>query len=924
MIGFIALAALYAPMAEAAESGAIRGHVVDDGGLDVPGAVITLSGPGIAGELSVTADENGDFRFLSVPVGTHDFRAAMGGLTPIRRVVTVRLDETATVPVTLKVAGMEEVLVEETLPVIDTTRSAVSTELSNETLAHLPVGRSFQDAVNMLPGISGRVDTETGGPGSGNPSVRGEGQSGNNYLVDGISTRDPATKTFGANVNFDAIEDIQVYTDGAPAEFGQATGMMVNVVTKDGGDEHHGSAIYTLTTDFSPGKYDIADLDKHEEVATKKRDIMVNTLSLTAGGPVIKETLWYFVAVDAGRDTTAYEGTSAAAPYLGQSIGGFAKLTWFAAPGVVLRYQFNGELSGSENDETSPQVLPEAQSRSNSDDQSHLLRLSWAPGETTLVDTEFLVSNGHSNSVPMSGETDTPPILNLETSEYGSNYNSEDLNERQRLGGTLKVTHLVDNVLGSHKLKVGMEAWRLYESRKLIYSGWTSYTSDASQGLPCTAPLYADCVDKVEYSAAGKLGHEGLLYAQFIQDDWSPVDPLTLNLGVRLDHETLYESGGSVVLDQWMPAPRLGAAWDATGDSKTLVSVNAGRYFDVAGNTFASWGDSKSANGFTYYTFDADTGGYVKEYTQSPEPLIFCNDYSLGALDEATRKGAGKACNGSLRPYHMDKLVLGVEREVIPLLAVGVRGILSQTVDLPEDINYDDVNWVITNPPNKRRDYWGVELTVERKFDDAWQVLASYTYSESTGTHPGQDEVATGSDFGSAGNDVGVWGDDVNDQKTRREYFEGGQGAYLDGQAGLGTQSDDAGYSGYLPYHSFHSAKINGSYTAPWGTTVGVVYEFDSGHAWQKRGYLDNYQDYSAFPEGRGTRFMPAAHYIDMRLAQELSFGDRYSAELAINVYNVADFSTAITYDENDDQNFGLTLYRQAPRSVEAQVKFTY
>lgn len=923
MIPFIALAALYSPMAEAAESGAVRGHVVDDGGLDVPGATITLSGPEISGELSVQSDENGDFRFLSVPVGTHDMRVVMGGLTPIKRAVTVRLDETATVPVTLKVAGMEEVIVEETLPVIDATRSAVSTELSKETLAHLPVGRSYQDAVNMLPGISGRVDTESGGPGSGNPSVRGEGQYGNNYLVDGISTRDPATKTFGENVNFDAIEDIQVYTDGAPAEFGQATGMMVNVVTKDGGDEHHGSAIYTLDTDFSPGKYKIADLEQHAEVPTKKRDIMVNTLSLTAGGPIVKEKLWYFAAVDAGRDTTAYEGTSAETPYAGQSVGGFVKFTWFAAPGITLRYQLNAELSDEQNGETSSQVLPAAQSQTQSDDQSHLLRLSWAPAETTAVDAEVLFANGHANVSPMSGETKTPQVINLDTGEYGGNYDSTDLNERQRFGGTVKLTHLVDNVWGSHKFKAGFEAWRLYESRTLIYSGGRSYTASVADGFPCTAEDYSDCETRTDYDDAGKLGHQGLLYSQFLQDDWSPVDPLTLNLGVRLDHETLFENGGHVVVDQWMPAPRLGAAWDATGDSKTLVSVNAGRYYDISGNTFADWGDTKSASGYTYYENNG-AGGYNEIYSQGAAPLIYCNDYSLGALDAETRAGAEKACNGALRPYHMDKLVVGVEREVIPLLAVGLRGILSQTVDIPEDVDYDYANWVITNPAAKRRDYWGVELTVERKFDEHWQILASYTYSEAKGTHPGQFESSSGGGFGSDGNEVGVWQDDISDQETRRSFFESGDGGTLDGFAGLGTATDSAGYYGYLPYHSFHSAKVNGSYTAPWGTTLGVIYEFDSGHAWQKRGYVTNYQDYSAFPEGRGTRFMPPANYIDLRIAQELEFGHRYSAELALNVYNLADFQTPITYYENDDENFGLTLYRQEPRSVEAQLKFTY
>ncbi len=118
--------------------------------------------------------------------------------------------------------------------------------------------------------------------------------------------------------------------------------------------------------------------------------------------------------------------------------------------------------------------------------------------------------------------------------------------------------------------------------------------------------------------------------------------------------------------------------------------------------------------------------------------------------------------------------------------------------------------------------------------------------------------------------------------------------------------------------------KLNGAYTAPFGTTFGAVYEFDSGHAWQRRGYVDLYQDYFAFPEGRGSRFMPAVHYLDARVAHTFDFGNERSVELSADVFNVLDWARAITYYENDDENFGLVLYRQDPRAVRVSLKGTY
>ncbi len=926
----LALSPLFVQQAEAGQTGNLRGEILDDGGLPVPGATVTLSGANIAGELATTSDADGVFRLVGIAPGTHTMRVSKQGLRPVTLQVIVRLDETAFVPVTLPV-GAEELTVQQELPVIDATRSAVSTELSAETLSKLPTGRSYQDGVDMIPGVSGRVDTQNGGGGNGNPSVRGEGQYGNNYLVDGVSTRDPATKTFGMDVNYDAISAIQVYTDGAPAEFGQATGMLVNVVTKDGGDEHHGSAAYFLSTSASSGTYDIADLTTHENVPTEKKSFMSHDLSLVAGGPLVKEKLWYFSSLDLGMGNSVFEGMDPDAPFLTQNGGGFAKVSWFATPEVTVRYQFSGQRSGIDNAETSSQYTTAAQSKYTSSDMGHQLSADWLPTQNGRLEAKAIYQTGNILSSPMSGDEDAPSTLDLDSGQYVGNYDRFDTNTRGRAGASLAYSQVIDALLGHHVLKGGGEFYRLEESRELVFTGpgdGVQYLSQASAGLPCTAPDYLDCAGYTAYTEVGKpLGHVGYLSSFYLQDDWQPVKALTLNVGVRADNERLLQNDDKPVLSQWMPAPRFGAAWDLTGDSKTVLTVNAGRYYDINGNTFAGWADSKSSFIYKQYAYNADTGGYDLIFEQNPEanPLIFCTEESLGQVeDTAAQEAARAACNGTLRPYHLDKAVVGIKREVMDQFAVGLRGMASRTRDLPEDVDIDLDNWVITNPASKKRDYWAVEFTAERKPDERWQLLGSYTYSEAKGTMPGQFEISSGGGSGSDGNQVGVFADDVNDAATRQGLFETGNGWILDGLAGLGTESDDAGYYGYLPYHSFHSVKLNGAYTAPFGTTFGAVYEFDSGHAWQRRGYVDLYQDYFAFPEGRGSRFMPAVHYLDARVAHTFDFGNERSVELSADVFNVLDWARAITYYENDDENFGLVLYRQDPRAVRVSLKGTY
>ncbi len=937
----VPLFVMVAGVAEAAESGDIRGRVLDPDGLPVPNATVTLSGPALSGEIVATTNEDGRFAVLQVTTGTHDLMVSMGGFQSRSLKVTVRLDESSFVPVTLAPAGATvEVVVETTLPVIDATRSAISTELTAEQLANLPTGRSYQDAVNMLPGVSGRVDTQNGGGGSGNPSVRGEGSYGNNYFIDGISTRDPATKTFGANIHFDAIESIQVYTDGAPAEFGQFTGMLVNVDTKDGADEHFGTAAYYVNMPLTGGQYDILDVETGEEVPTDKRKFLNHEVSGTFGGPIVKEKLWYFGSVDFQYSDVQQEGIDV--PTTSSTPQGFVKFTWFPTPDLTFQYQFSGDYGKGINTNAGSLVDETATSDRVDFGMTHIFTARYRPDAFGELEFKLSANSTGIDAVPHSGDEDTPQILNVDSGFYYNNHSDFDYNRRHRNGGSLKFTRLADGFLGSHKLKVGTEAFHLKEQRELIRTGpgeGVQYWASPDAGYPCEAADFSDCYGYQAYVQTDPIGHTGVTTGTFLQDDWAPIPTLTFNLGARVDTETLYNADNELVIHNVMPAPRLGAAWDVTGDSKTLVLANYGWYYDIAGNDFASWADSRTSNYFAQYVIDPASGEYVNVYTQDPvtDPLVYCTDKSLSQYQDTLAgygydqafiddqvKAASDICGDGLKPYHLEKLVLGVEREIVPLLAVGIRGIYSQTKNIPEDIDLNLDTWVIANVPEKRRDYKALELTVERKYDEVWSALLSYTLSESKGTNPGQFELSSGGSSGSNGNEVGVYLDDINDVDTREFFYENGYGWLPDGLSGLGTTYDDAGWYGYLPYHALHSVKANTFYKLPWGTTLGMIYEYSSGNAWQKRGYVPLYGDYFAFPEGRGSRFMPATHYVDVRVAHALNFPEGRSLEIGVDIFNVPDLQSPITYYENDNESFGKTLYRQAPRSFRAGIKGTF
>src|SRR5262249_4136075 len=172
--------------------------------------------------------------------------------------------------------------------------------LDAELISRVPVGRRVSDTLYMAPGVS------TGGSvGSANPSISGASGLENQYVIDGVNVTNQGygalgsySITFGSLGNatpYDFVKEVQVKTGGYEAEFGQATGGVVNVVTKSGGNQLRGSAFgYASPHQLEGGwkQYQAANGSVNTE-ATKASDV-----GIEAGGPVIKNHLFFFGAID--------------------------------------------------------------------------------------------------------------------------------------------------------------------------------------------------------------------------------------------------------------------------------------------------------------------------------------------------------------------------------------------------------------------------------------------------------------------------------------------------------------------------------------------------------------------------------------------------------------------------------------------------
>ena len=191
---------------------------------------------------------------------------------------------------------------------MDTTSTTIGANLDSATLSRLPVGRRFSDTLYLAPGVS------TGGNvGVANPSIEGSSGLENQYVVDGVNITNGGYGALGSysivfgslgnGTPFDFMQEVQVKTGGYEAEFGQATGGVINVVTKSGSNALKGSAFGYARPHSLESDYDTVQSVEGtvNTVASRLSDV-----GATVGGPVLRDRLFFFGAIDPQWETNTF------------------------------------------------------------------------------------------------------------------------------------------------------------------------------------------------------------------------------------------------------------------------------------------------------------------------------------------------------------------------------------------------------------------------------------------------------------------------------------------------------------------------------------------------------------------------------------------------------------------------------------------
>ncbi len=882
-----------------ATTGALFGVVSDGEGKPLPGVTVSVTSPALQGSRSVTTTVAGEYKFPIVPPGTYRLEAALSGFEKqVRDGIVVSLSKATKINLTLTLSRVsEEVTVSGDSVVADPTQTNTQVNLKEDFLKFASVGqngRSYQTAMEVIPGVADQAGA------GGNPSVFGANLGQNSYQVDGLNTTDPVTHTFGLNFGFDAIQEIAVQTGGFEAEYGRAVGGILNVITKSGGNRFSGTADVRYTSshlveqgsrvaDYPPGTTRLAN-DKSE------KDFRILNPEASVGGPIVRDQIWFFGDALRNMNRNQPQNVAGFEPQADLRYGWdlFGKITATVLPNqtATLRYTNSYQDNRGAPNVVADQrfISPEAGAEQYQKAEIYNLSYDAVLSPNWIASVQGGVNNSYLITQPMSGSLTETGSIDQVTGVVSGNFPNFQKGNRDRTEVLGSTTYYAE-ALGSHAFKIGANLeWTRFDSLNNT-TGTPPDPSFCSEqfgqpaGAVCGATfLPADgspffLVVPTSLPLQTFRGRGTSLYAQ---DEWRPVQTVTVKLGARYDRERYYDNldEGVVTLDRVQP--RFGVAWDVFNNSSTIVRAQGGQFMDELGLSIPGY---------------LSTAGAVSSYFGfSPSRQQYVFQFSAGGP-------SGNSIDPGLKTPYTNEINAGVTQKIFSSTSVDVAYVYREGRNIIEDSCVDQADcpgpFRLTNTPNGesnvlRSDYHGAILTVQSRLRDKASILASYTYSKSRGSVEYTQNA--GADF------------DVFPVHFVNRY-------------------------GYLSDDARHRIKIDGFYRFPWEITLGSHFYWDSGTPYNVTTTDTGNAGYGIqFLEPRGSRRLPHFSQWDAQIQKDVALGPVRLGVIA-SVFNLLNTEIATARNGSvgstdltnpDNPQFNDNIDYQRPRSFEFGLRLEF
>ena len=963
-----------APLYAGNNDGSLAGQVITLTKQPIANAKITLQSAETGFTRTITADDDGNYRFGRLPVGVYELTVTKDGFEPVE-VETLNVNigsNSATIP--MYEVGVETIEVRgNRVAVVDVSSSETGLNIGEATIDKIPVPRTLTSVALLAPGTT-RGDSRFGGASFGGASV-----AENAVYINGLNVTNFRTGVGFSSVPFEFYEEFQVKTGGYSAEFGRSTGGVINAVTKRGTNEFHfGGNIYwqpdSLRQD-SPNSYRTDGSGVYIDNSGDVNDDIEG--NIYASGPIIKDKLFFYALYNPRDNANEFYGTRGETFVDRSSDDAFwgLKLDWQITEDHLLEYlTFSDERdvvdkTYARNAETGEIASSYTTSASNLGGDNFSVKYTgyWTDDLTGSMlygedeSNEVTTTDASACNLVYDRRDDKPLGVTSVGCASASDYFLEagkDEREAFRVD--------IEYALGSHLFRLGYDSETNTSTANTRYSGegeggyWMLY--DTTPGASLSGDVVVpDGVD--EYARLRVLAGGGQFevesHALYAEDIWNVTDDVTLSLGLRWDSfENKNAEGNTFIKIDDMFAPRLGVSWDIHGDGESKLFMNVGRYYlPVASNTNIRLAGGESDR-YEFYQLNGNglvagpNGGYVPDLGEQ---------FGTYIVNDGSVPDTSAIVDQEVDPMYQDEIIAGYQASLNENWRWGITGIRRVLEGALDDMIIDHAlkakfgcggsshTYVLGNPgkdmtvnvdsdcdgkldglttfsadelgyPEAERTYYAVSLDIERAWDDVWMLSASYTWSHSYGNSEGlvksdngQDDAGMTSDFDFPELMDGAYGNLANDRRHMFKAF----GAYaitenLTASANLSIESG-------RPRNKF-------------GNSYPGIGELDYGEGYYSCtancGDLDN----ATF------EFNPRGTAGETDWVTRLDLGLAYTArvseldlKLRADVYNVLGSDHVRRYGENYedgigevDPTYGIATSWQTPRYVQFSLSFDY
>jgi hypothetical protein len=906
-------------------SATLSGHVLDGNDAALSGATVVATHVETNQRQTSVTDEEGRYRFLYLRVGEYRLTVEQAGFATLTRQLTLTVGQALDVPLRLPVAGVSEsVEVFGTdAPVVETARTQVAETVVSEEIDGLPLnGRNYLDLAALTPGVTRtnpvanqRFPETSSVPGTG-LSITGQRFINNGFVVDGLSSNDDAADLAGTFYSQEVIREFEVITSGGIAEFGRASGGVLNIVTQSGTNEFSGRVYGFLRNQR---------FDARNPLSPTKDPLTQAQYGVSFGGPLKRDRTFFFSNFEQTRrnDAVVVTISPSNAAAINARLDGLGHPGPRVSTGLVptgfdtTNFLFRADHSVSETNQlTARYNLYDIESLNARNvgglnalsrgtalrdrDQTFAASLVSTLSPRTLNEARFQYTRSRL-SAPVNDESG--PAVNI---SGVANLGTATFSPTARDLDTFEAVNNVTTRRGAHSLKGGVNF--LLNRVDITFPGALQGVYTFSSLANFEAGRYATF-----QQAFGEVGQfqSNPNLGLFAQDEWKPRADLTLNVGLRYDAQFLPDP---IETDANNFAPRVGLAYapDFLGrERKTVIRASYGIYFDRIPLRATSNALQRDGSKYRVAVLPFGQAGapvFPNVLTEFPSNLLV----SVTTIDP------------HIRSAYSQQSSLQVERELSGAMSLSVgylhvRGehiILSRNVNVPRspasagvpNLGRPDPRFANVSRFESSGDsyYDGLLVSFKRRFSRWAQARVSYTLSKAI-DDVGNAFFFTPQDNFNLRDERGLADNDQRHRLAVSGSFEAPPAA--DGQSAFGRS-----LSGFqLSYIFQYGSRL------PFNVLTGTDRNGDTNVNDRPAGVGRN--------TGRGFDYAS----LDLRLSRRFRFGERTTLETIVEGFNVLNRAnlqlpngTLNPSNPATLQSFGLPTAADNPRQVQFGLRLNF